>query len=91
MTAQETTADPGLSALFQSQGVSPTDLEQMVGASREAASQRAAGMNDLYKLLGANYSQNAAAQQAGIQAQRASSLDDLLQQYAAILGSGKVY
>ncbi len=91
LQAQESTVDPGLNALFESQGVSPNALGQMVSANREAATQRQAGMGDLYKLLEANYAQNAAAQQAGIQAQRASSLDDLMQQYAAILGSGKVY
>jgi hypothetical protein len=91
LQAQESTVDPGLSALFQSQGVSTTPLEQMVASNREAAGQRNAAMNDMYKMLAGQFAQQAAQQQANVSQQRAGSLDELLQNYAAILGSGKVY
>jgi hypothetical protein len=91
LQAQETTVDPGLSALFQSQGVSSNPLEQLIASNREAAGQRGAAMNDMYKLLAGQFGQQAAQQQANIKQQRANSLDELMQNYAAILGSGKVY
>lgn len=89
--AQSNTVDPGLSALFQSQGVSSNPLEQMIASNREAATQRGAAMNDMYKMLASQFAQQGTQQQADIAQQRAGSLDDLLQNYATILGSGKVY
>lgn len=91
MQAQETVADPGLSALFQSQGVSTNPLEQMLATNREASSQRTSALNDMYKLMAAQFAQQGTQQQADIAQQRAGSLDDLLQNYALVLGSGKVY
>lgn len=91
LQAQETVVDPGLSALFQSQGVSMNPLEQMLASNREASGQRTSALNDMYKLMGAQFAQQGTQQQADIAQQRAGSLDELLQNYAAILGSGKVY
>lgn len=90
LQAQEVVLDPGLSPLLQSQGVSSVPLEEMLASNREAASQRNAGMNDLYKMLAASYAQNANAQIGNVAAQRAATLDDLLQNYTTILNSGRV-
>lgn len=90
LQSQQTTVDPGLADLFQSQGVDATPLQQLVAANRESASQRANSMNDMYKLLAAQYAKGASNLKAAVPFQKQSTLDELLANYNLALGSGKV-